>query len=91
MEKVWVKPSWQLAVSVAGELDVEVAVSATLAAGVSGWGVSRDMHLLSASLLFGCGQEFLLSKLQLLAENVHCAICCGQLLSCILLICYLKI
>ena len=57
------------AASVAGEPNARVAVSATLAAGVSGCGDSRGAHLSSACLLFSCGQGFLLSEFQLLAEN----------------------
>ena len=64
--------SWVLlaaATAVAGESDTGVTVSAAFATGVGCWSGCWGACLPLGSLYAGCGQDFLLSRLQLLVKN----------------------
>ena len=55
--------------AVAGESDMGVTVSAAFATGVGSWSGCWGACLPLGSLYAGCGQDFLLSRLQLLVKN----------------------
>ena len=57
------------ATAVAGESDAGMAVSAAFAAGVACWSGCWGACLPLGSLFTGCGQDFFLSRLQLLVKN----------------------